>query len=25
VAVNPSLAGEDTVIVPLGEFLDQLP
>ena len=25
VAVNPSLAGEDTVVVPLGEFLDRLP
>ena len=25
VAVNPSLAGEDKVIVPLGEFLDRLP
>ena len=25
VAVNPSLAREDTVIVPLGEFLDRLP
>ena len=25
VAVNPSLAGEDTMVVPLGEFLDRLP
>jgi hypothetical protein len=25
VAVNPSLAGEDTVVLPLGEFLDRLP
>ena len=25
VAVNPSLAGEDTAVVPLGEFLDRLP
>ena len=25
VAVNPSLAGEDTAVIPLGEFLDRLP
>ena len=25
VAVNPSLAGEDMAVVPLGEFLDRLP
>jgi hypothetical protein len=25
VAVNPSPAGEETVVVPLGEFLDRLP
>ena len=25
VAVNPSLAGEDAAVVPLGEFLDWLP
>jgi hypothetical protein len=25
VAVNPSLAGEEAAIVPLGEFLDRLP
>jgi hypothetical protein len=25
VAVKPSLAGEDTVVVPLDEFLDRLP